>query len=154
MRADTVTDEELAALAHRAGLLIGDLQVRPSHAEDVTNEAFAASQRRRLEAAGAEYERAERAELRRRLAWAGDNVPFRKAVARGSEHAPDAARGTAEAARVSEDGCYDYCLLLRRCNGPEEEGDWPGCLASCGRGEFGSETRLLDVVAVASCDHL
>ena len=50
--------------------------------------------------------------------------------------------------------CRSFCELLLRCNGASEPGDWDGCVAACGRGEFGSQAHLESVPALRDCEHL
>ncbi len=50
--------------------------------------------------------------------------------------------------------CRSFCELLLRCNGSSEAGDWDGCVAACGRGEFGSQTHLESVLGLRDCEHL
>jgi hypothetical protein len=50
--------------------------------------------------------------------------------------------------------CRSFCELLLRCNGSSEPGDWDGCVAACGRSEFGSQVHLDSVLALRDCEHL
>jgi hypothetical protein len=50
--------------------------------------------------------------------------------------------------------CRSFCELLLRCNGSSASGDRDGCVAACGRGEFGSQAHLDSVLALRNCEHL
>lgn len=158
-------EAERRALAARANLRVEDLVSRSSGPEGVTREDFEASLRRRAESLDPAVARAEAAALRQRLEWAaeyadGQRREAARRVLSGGIAPPEPASSAGTAmesagARVPADSadCRPYCEFLQRCNGAEEPGDWAGCLAACGRGEFGIPSRLRNVVALGDCEH-
>ncbi len=151
-------EAERRALAASAGIRVEDLLVRPSHPAGVTPEEFEASLRLRAEAAGPEVARAAEVALRQRLEWAAQYAAgqrrqtARRALGMDPIGVEPAAVETSSIAEPTS--CRPFCELLRRCNGTEEPGDWAGCLAACGRGEFGNELQLHNFVALDDCEHL
>jgi hypothetical protein len=164
--ASSSDEAERLALAGRAGLRVEDLLVRASGPEGVTREEFEASERLRAESLDPAVTRAAAAAFRQRLEWAAEYADGQRlAAARRALAAVTAAPDTTSigGTAVESSGapmpaepadCRPFCELLRRCNGPEEPGDWAGCLAACGRGEFGMEAHLQSVVALGDCEHL
>jgi hypothetical protein len=164
--ASSSDEAERLALAGRAGLRVEDLLVRASGPEGVTREEFEASERLRAELLDPAVTRAAAAALRQRLEWAAEYADgqrlaaARRVLAAGMTGVDESSSVSAAVespgaltARESAD-CRPFCEFLRRCNGSEEPGDWTGCLAACGRGEFGMEAHLQSVVALGDCEHL
>ena len=159
------SDARRRALAASAGVRVEDLLVQASHPEGVTPEEFEASRLLRLEAAGPEAALAAEAALGQRLEWAAEYAAGqRRQLARQAGLAEvvsavdpvvaESAEPTAaDRAAAEPASCRPFCELLRRCNGPEEPGDWAGCIAACGRGEFGIEAHLQSVVTLDDCEH-
>ncbi|MBN1769952.1 MAG: hypothetical protein JXB32_01725 [Deltaproteobacteria bacterium] len=141
------------ALATKAGIRVEDLSVRPSHPEGVTPEEFETSRRLRAESAGRELAVEAASTLQQRLEWAAEYADGQRRD-RARRAVAGAEPSGAIAAAVEPASCRSFCELLLRCNGSVEPGDWDGCVAACGRSEFGSETRLRSVLALRDCEHL
>ena len=146
-------ESQRRALAIRAGIRVEDLLVKPSHPEGATPEEFEASRRARADSAGRDTAIDADVALRQRLAWAAEYAEGQR-----RERARKAVFGEAPAATVptaTDAGtCRSFCELLLRCNGSSASGDWDGCVAACGRGEFGSQVHLESVLALRNCEHL
>jgi hypothetical protein len=152
--AATAEVAELDRLARRAGVRVDDFLAYAAPPPGVTAEELAAARARRWAEEDPELIRANVRELRQRLEWAVEYAARQRPPEQFPPSSTDVASPEAAATAPSSDACWRYCTLLRRCNGPEERGEWAGCLAACGRGDFGTETRLSNIASADTCEHL